>query len=89
MLILKEKDITLVILIIISNISSYIQSYEIYKKKTSKNVPMFTWVISLIANILWILYCFRHNETGAILIQSILLHKINHKLKIFHVKKLN
>lgn len=67
---LSEKDLTLFILIIISNISSFIQSYEIYKNKSSKNIPLDMWIISVIANILWILFVFRNNESYSILIQS-------------------
>ena len=67
---LNEKNITLVILIFISNISSFIQSYQMYKKQTSFNMSITTWFISVIANILWILYCIRHNESKIIIVSS-------------------
>jgi uncharacterized protein with PQ loop repeat len=53
---MDHKTLLLILLIIISNVSSYIQAYEIYKTKSSQSISLTSWLFSLFANIGWIIF---------------------------------
>lgn len=68
-MLLQEIDYLVIILIIISNISTFYQAYKMYITKKVDGINITAWLISLTANICWILFSL-HRKNNIILFSS-------------------